>query len=715
MEGGEDTKWPILVSVAMKKNKSEKVSIFKIGSKSIKARILSGSVSIILVSILLTTAISALLNLYAANVAAQTSFEQIVNASALQVESEMTMKRALINEIAGNTLFQESTISDPYVSEFLKAKAEEHGFKNIYFTDTSGNSNVRASFIAYEFFIEASKGNIYMSAPQVSADGTYADIMLASPVRDHETGKVVGTICAVYDSYILSEMLGDITIGETGTLYIIDSEGYTIADPKNYEYVLARENTIQQSKDDPSLLAFAQYESQALKGVPVFGEMTYEGTKCFMAAIPIEGTNGWVLGGYAPTAEFLATSMNSAILTGLVGVVMVVISAIIMYTVAKKISKPIVDISAVSSEVAKGNFNVSVEYRSQDEIGVMADNFREMIQNNGDIIRDASRVLGEVSNGNLTVNTDRSVNYCGDFADIETAINTIIESLNGIVFVLKNTSTNVTSGSEQVSSGAMSLSQGSQEQAAAVEELAASMQDISSQVDDTAENAAHAKDLAATVKDGILVSNESMNALNDAIKQIEQKQDEIKQIVKTIDDIALLEQKQDEIKQIVKTIDDIALQTNILSLNASVEAARAGAAGKGFAVVASEVRSLAQKVGEAAKITTDLISANDVVVGKGAQIASNTSNNLHKVVKDTLVVVDKINEISDACVEQAARLDEAAIGIEQVSSVVQSNSATAEECAAISESMNKQALGLEGIVQRFTLGKLPDDIHQHIG
>ena len=695
MEGGEDTKWPILVSVAMKKNKSEKVSIFKIGSKSIKARILSGSVSIILVSILLTTAISALLNLYAANVAAQTSFEQIVNASALQVESEMTMKRSLINEIAGNTLFQESTISDPYVSEFLKAKAEEHGFKNIYFTDTSGNSNVRASFIAYEFFIEASKGNIYMSAPQVSADGTYADIMLASPVRDHETGKVVGTICAVYDSYILSEMLGDITIGETGTLYIIDSEGYTIADPKNYEYVLARENTIQQSKDDPSLLAFAQYESQALKGVPVFGEMTYEGTKCFMAAIPIEGTNGWVLGGYAPTAEFLATSMNSAILTGLVGVVMVVISAIIMYTVAKKISKPIVDISAVSSEVAKGNFNVSVEYRSQDEIGVMADNFREMIQNNGDIIRDASRVLGEVSNGNLTVNTDRSVNYCGDFADIETAINTIIESLNGMVFVLKNTSTNVTSGSEQVSSGAMSLSQGSQEQAAAVEELAASMQDISSQVDDTAENAAHAKDLAATVKDGILVSNESMNALNDAIKQIEQKQNEI--------------------KQIVKTIDDIALQTNILSLNASVEAARAGAAGKGFAVVASEVRSLAQKVGEAAKITTDLISANDVVVGKGAQIASNTSNNLHKVVKDTLVVVDKINEISDACVEQAARLDEAAIGIEQVSSVVQSNSATAEECAAISESMNKQALGLEGIVQRFTRGKLPDDIHQHIG
>lgn len=678
----------------MKKKKSGKVSIFKIGSKSIKARILSGGVSIILVSILLTTAISAFLNLYAANVAAQTSFEQIVNASALQVESEMTMKRSLINEIAGNTLFQESTISDPYVSEFLKAKAEEHGFKSIYFTDMSGNSNVRASFIAYEFFIEASKGNIYMSAPQVSADGTYANIMLASPVRNHETGKIVGTICAVYDSYILSEILAGITIGETGTLYIIDSEGYTIADPKNYEYVLARENTIQQSKDDPSLLAFAQYESQALKGVSVFGEMTYEGTKCFMAAIPIEGTNGWVLGGYAPTIEFLGASMNSAILTGLVGVVMVVLSAIIMYTVAKKISQPVVDISAVSSEVAKGNFNVSVEYHSEDEIGVMADNFRAMIQNNGDIIRDASRVLSEVSNGNLTVNTDRNVNYCGDFADIETAINTIIESLNGMVFVLKNTSTNVTSGSEQVSSGAMSLSQGSQEQAAAVEELAASMQDISTQVDDTAENAAHAKNLAATVKDGILVSNESMNALNAAIKQIEQKQNEI--------------------KQIVKTIDDIALQTNILSLNASVEAARAGAAGKGFAVVASEVRSLAQKVGEAAKITTDLISANDVVVNKGAQIASNTSDNLHKVVKDTLVVVDKINEISDACVEQAARLDEAAIGIEQVSSVVQSNSATAEECAAISESMNKQALGLEGIVQRFTLGKLPDDIHQHI-
>jgi len=661
--------------------------------KSIRARILSGGLAVIIVSVLAMGIISGFLNIIAANSAAETSFEQIINASAMQVEGEIDRMSSLVNEIASNTLFQDATISDPYVSQFLKNKAAEHGFKSIYFTDMQGNSNVGANFGAYEFFIEASKGNIYFTEPQISADGTYADLMLSSPIVDHDTGKVIGTICAVYDSIILSEMLANITIGETGTLYIIDDEGYTIADPA-YEYVLSHENTIQQSKEDPSLLAFAEYESQALAGKAVFGTMYYEGARCFMAAMPIEGSNGWVLGGYAPTMEFLGATSNASILTGLIGVAMIVVAALVMFRIAKKIAQPIVGISDVSSELAKGNFSVSVDYYSADEIGVMADNFRDMIRNNGEIIHDVSSVLSEVSNGNLTVNTNPRVNYCGDFVQIEKATNAIIESLNGMVFVLKNTSSNVTSGSDQVSSGAMSLSQGSQEQAAAVEELAASMQDISSQVDGNAKNAAHAKELAATVKDGILLSNENMDALNDAIQQIEKKQNEI--------------------KMIVKAIDDIALQTNILSLNASVEAARAGAAGKGFAVVANEVRTLAQKVAEAAKTTTDLITANDEVVSKGAQIAGSTVENLRKVVKDTLVVVEKINEISDACVEQAARLDEAAIGIEQVSSVVQSNSATAEQCAAVSESMNKQAGGLEGIVRRFTLGKLPNDINMHV-
>lgn len=665
----------------------------KVTEKSILARILSGGLAVIIVSVLAMGVVSGFLNIIAANTAAETSFEQIVNASAMQVEGEIERMSSLVNEIAANTLFQDAEITDPYVSQFLKNKAAEHGFKSIYFTDMQGNSNVGANFSAYEFFIEASKGNIYFTEPQISADGTYADLMLSSPIVDHDTGKVVGTICAVYDSIILSEMLANITIGETGTLYIIDDEGYTIADPA-YEYVLSHENTILESKEDASLLAFAEYETQALAGKAVFGTMYYEGERCFMAAMPIEGSNGWVLGGYAPAMEFLGATSNATILTGLIGVAMIVVAALVMFRIAKKIVQPIVGISDVSSELAKGNFSVSVDYYSADEIGVMADNFRDMIRNNGEIIHDVSSVLSEVSNGNLTVNTNPRVNYCGDFAQIEKATNTIIESLNGMVFVLKNTSSNVTSGSDQVSSGAMSLSQGSQEQAAAVEELAASMQDISSQVEDNAKNAAHAKELAATVKDGILLSNENMDALNEAIQQIEKKQSEI--------------------KMIVKAIDDIALQTNILSLNASVEAARAGAAGKGFAVVANEVRTLAQKVAEAAKTTTDLITANDEVVSKGAQIAGSTVENLHKVVKETLVVVEKINEISDACVEQAARLDEAAIGIEQVSAVVQSNSATAEQCAAVSESMNKQAGGLEGIVRRFTLGKLPNDIHMHM-
>lgn len=655
---------------------------FKKRNESIKNKILSSSLSIIILSLILVSCISGFVNLRESYENAESSFKSIVSLAGGKIELELDKITSLISEISSNKIFQEIDLDDPFITNFLENKAREHNFKSIYFTDINGKSNIGKDFSSYEFFKEAQKGNIFLTEPQISSDKTYADIMLSAPIRSFETNEIIGTICAVMDSKDLTNLISETVIGKTGSLYIIDKEGYTIAD-KDYENVLSRENTINDAKLDKSLTQFAEAEKKSLNGEDVFTEANYNGTKNLLATMPIYGTNGWVLGAFAPATEFLGGAIYSGIITILLLIGMSFLASVIMITLAKKIVNPIVEISHISDKLSSGDFNVSIKYESKDEIGIMADNFRKMIVSNKDIIHDTSRILKEISSGNLEVKIDENIDYCGDFAEIKTAIEEIIKNLNKTITAIKETAILVNTGSDQVSAGAVSLSQGSQEQAAAVEELSASLQEISNQVEDNAKNATYAKELANQCKNKILDNSEKMKTLNEAIINIEKKQNEI--------------------KNIIKTIDDIAFQTNILALNASVEAARAGESGKGFAVVAGEVRNLAQKVANAAKNTNDLITTSVDAVKEGAKIAHITSEKLDIVVKDTLTVVNKINEISDASISQAYKINEATIGIEQVASVVQSNSATAEESAAIAESMNEQANKLQTMVNKFKI------------
>ncbi len=234
-----------------------------------------------------------------------------------------------------------------------------------------------------------------------------------------------------------------------------------------------------------------------------------------------------------------------------------------------------------------------------------------------------------------------------------------------------------------MSSGAQGLSDGVKEQAAAIEQLAASIESLS-------------KDVAANANDA-----QSANVTVSEVGQyIEESNREMENLIHAMSDIRY---SSDEIEKIVKTIEDIASQTNLLSLNASIEAARAGDAGKGFAVVANEIRKLATKSAEAVNQTTALIESSQKAVANGMEITDNTAKSLVAVVKGSEEVLSSMDKISNASQNQKVVLEQLTQNIDLISNVVQSNASSAQNSAMTRVELSSQSKRLHDLVNAFHL------------
>ena len=362
--------------------------------------------------------------------------------------------------------------------------------------------------------------------------------------------------------------------------------------------------------------------------------------------------------------------------------IIIVFQAISTLFVRKKVLRPLKLIQGEMTEFSKGNMSATIAMEADtSELGMLVHSVNQMRETLKSLILDIEKKLTQMAQGDLNIQMD--VEYIGDFANIENSIKQISLSLSDALREINIASDQVSAGADQVASGAQALSQGATEQASSVEELSATLQSINEKISQNAQSADSVNELTMATGNKIHESKQKMQDLLNAMEGIKQTSQEI--------------------QGIVKAIDDIAFQTNILALNAAVEAARAGSAGKGFAVVADEVRNLAGKSAEASRSTQELIQNSIQAVEHGSVLAMDTSKVLEDTAADAERVVESIKHIAESSAEEAQATSQIALGLDQVASVVQTNSATAEQSAAASQELSGQANMLRSLVGQFKL------------
>jgi len=373
--------------------------------------------------------------------------------------------------------------------------------------------------------------------------------------------------------------------------------------------------------------------------------------------------------------------VQSWIILFLVLVISILATIGVIFVLTRAILVPVKEIEAVYKEMGKGNLHSKIRYQSRDELGRMADSIRTTNARIILYIEDIISKLTMLSQGDMCISVD--LDYDGDFAAIKKAIIDTTASLNATMVIIHRAAEQVNSGAGQVSDGSQALASGATEQAATIEELTSSAQNVAEKAEKNTVSVRKATDYVAKAGSGVNESNEHMKNLNNAMKEISRSSEEI--------------------SKVTKLVEDIAFQTNILALNAAVEAARAGDAGKGFAVVADEVRNLAAKSAEAAKQTADLVQQSTAKVSEGEKLANETLQLLDDVAQKALMAERSIKEIESDSLEQTDAIAQINLGLSQVSSVVQTNAATAEESSASSEELAAQAQILREEVSKFRL------------
>lgn len=575
------------------------------------------------------------------------------------------------------------------MADLLKTQVSSDGISYAFLTDENGK---QISSSTSDFDLpEMSKLNHVKSALQGRATTVYEvitgkDLCICYGVPLKDGDRLIGTVSTVISLSNNTESLDHST-------FVDKLKSYTGCEFTVFLNDERINTTIQENKKRQIKTKMSgDIADKVLKQKQNFiGKTEILGQKMVANYVPITGADGKAIGALLAGVNIEESERqlsNAVILSFGIAVGLIAFATVILNRfIKKRVKKPLNQVVTLANNMEHGEIGISnadavaLTVRTQDEVGKVASAIENTVISLQTYIGEISSMLSSISEGDLTVEAKRE--YYGDFSQIKSALNQIVQSLNSVFYDIGTAAQSVSDRSEQISSSAVALSQGASEQAATSEQLSATITEISSQVQKTAQNAEVASAIARQSTDEVEKGNRNIEEMLTAMNNINDSSSEI--------------------RKITKVIQDIAFQTNILALNAAVEAARAGAAGKGFSVVADEVRNLAGKSADAAQQTATLIENTITLVENGTKVASSTAASFQQIRTSSNKSTALISEISEATRNEAAAVEQVTTGIDQIARVVQENSAASEENAAVSKDLSEQAKHLRDLAGKFRL------------
>ncbi len=497
-------------------------------------------------------------------------------------------------------------------------------------------------------------------------------ITMGMPVK--ENGETAFYLVGVYKYDMLNDVLSSINIGKNGMAYMVNQEGIVTGHPDQSKV-----------QAQSTLLQLGGGNEEAIKSVTTgetgSTEFDIDGQQMLVAFSPIHGTQ-WALVIQVPKSDYNHLINGAMIVAGICTLVVLFLSILVILRMARSISKPVKNVTNRMLCLSDGDLHTEVAHiRSGDELEIMTRTLADTVESVNRYISDIHQVLSGVADGNLQI--EPQVQYKGDFTLIRNSLVTILASMDKTISGFRAAATRLAQMAEELSGQSGQLHQASLEQNQATEVLVDEVTHVKEQLAGVIKSSDQTHTMTGEITRKVQEANTQMDSLSNAMSNISSNAQEI--------------------TSIAKAIDNIAFQTNILALNASVEAARAGSAGRGFAIVAEEVKELAGKSAQEAQNAMDIVTNTRAVIQEGVELNASTAESLQAIYG----VSTEISKISDQLVAAVQGQENALISMEEriatISSIADRNLQSAVGTSQSSELLAKEAEELQMQVKKFAL------------
>lgn len=644
--------------------------------RSIRLKIMSITTVIIIGVMLVCTAILQYSMQSLTESTLQDVLQPMVKQSAKAVESNIHLMADRIISIASDSRLTTPSATKKDRDDVLKNARNTYEFYGIGLYDKNGkllaSDGDIYSTISSEAWFELlqESDNLTISDPLVTEE--HIGIPMAMPVKTN--GETSAYLIGMYKYDMLSDVLGSIRIGQSGMALIINQEGKIVGHPQT-EIVQAQENIFDLDKASSAHDIFNRMITRETGSA----EGNVNGQDSYVSFCPIRGTL-WSFAVEVPKADYKQYT-DTAIQNTMFGTfAALVIALIVIWLTTTVISNQLKKAIVRMNKFSEGDLTSNIEVKhSGDEVEVLSFSLQTAVGSINKYMTEISEILNHISHGNLNVSADG--NYQGDFVVLKESLTQIIESLNQIMKQISHTASQLMETAQSMGNQSDELHLVVTDQTDAMAELNSEVENIKNNLNDVTENTKETTQRASEIAKQITDGRQKMNELKSAMVAIDQNAENI--------------------NKISRLIQDISKQTNILALNASVEASRAGAAGKGFAVVADEVRKLAEESSEASKNTMEMIETTCKLIHQGVTLTVEASEAMEEIRKGSDAVTEIAGRLSETVDIQESSLHKITGSIEDISQITEKNLLCAEKASDASAELNTESKKLNGLLSKF--------------